>query len=153
MKAQAEQLRIMSETMTSSGFDQRQSNAVIESVALAMETFAVTPEVLEARLEKQTKDILTVVKARDDDINALKSGMVNLQADMANLQTIVANLQTNVANLQANVTSLQTNMVELQTGMLGFQRSMFRLMITVMAILLATVLGLFSTLATQLLPP
>ena len=146
MKAQAEQLRIMSETMTSSGFNQRQSNAVIESVALAMETFAVTPEVLEARLEKQTKEILTVVKARDDDINALKSGMVNLQASMANLQT-------NVANLQANVTSLQANMMDLQTGMLGFQRSMFRLMITVMAILLATVLGLFGTLATQLLPP
>ena len=146
MKAQAEQLRIMSETMTSSGFNQRQSNAVIESVALAMETFAVTPEVLEARLEKQTKEILTVVKARDDDINALKSGMVNLQANMGNLQTIVA-------NLQANVTSLQANMMDLQTGMLGFQRSMFRLMITVMAILLATVLGLFGTLATQLLPP
>ena len=146
MKAQAEQLRIMSETMTSSGFNQRRSNAVIESVAFAMETFAVTPEVLEARLEKQTKEILTVVKARDDDINALKSGMVNLQASMANLQT-------NVANLQANVTSLQANMMDLQTGMLGFQRSMFRLMITVMAILLATVLGLFGTLATQLLPP
>ena len=146
MKAQAEQLRIMSETMISSGFNQRQSNAVIESVALAMETFAVTPEVLEARLEKQTKEILTVVKARDDDINALKSGMVNLQANMGNLQTIVA-------NLQANVTGLQANMMDLQTGMLSFQRSMFRLMITVMAILLATVLGLFGTLATQLLPP
>ncbi len=125
MKAQAEQLRIMSETMTSSGFDQRQSNAVIESVALAMETFAVTPEVLETRLEKQTEHILTIVRVQGDDIKALKTDMANLQ----------------------------TGMLNLQTGMLNHQRSMFRLMIAVMAIQIGTILGLFGTFSAQFPPP
>lgn len=125
MKTQADQLRIMSQTLESSGFSQRQSNAVIESVALAMETFAVTPEVLETRLARHTEQILSIVRAQGEDIKALQRDMGNLQA----------------------------NMLSIQTSMLNHQRSMFRIMVATMSILLATTLGLFGTLATQMPSP
>ena len=47
MKTQTEQLQHMSQTPTSAVFTRRQSNAVIEFVALAMQTFAIAPEMLD----------------------------------------------------------------------------------------------------------
>ncbi len=127
MKAQVNQLQNMSETLESSGFSRHQSDAVIESVALAMETFAVTPEILETRLKEHTEQILKVIRGRDEDIN---------------------DLQTNMRHLQTNMGNLQTAMLNLQNSMLTLQRSVFRMMIAIMTTLIATALALFGTLAT-----
>ena len=86
MKAQVDQLNTMSETLETSGFTPRQSNAVIESVALAMETFAVTPKLLEERLEKHTEQILQVVRAQGQDIKDLQTKMLDHQRSMLDHQ-------------------------------------------------------------------
>ena len=63
MEAQIEQLQLMSQTLESSGFSPQQSNAVIKSVALAMQTFAVTPEVLDQVLDRRLGQLKTELKA------------------------------------------------------------------------------------------
>ena len=86
MKAQVDQLNHMSETLESSGFTTRQSNAVIQSVALAMETFAVTPKLLEERLQKHTEQILEVVRSQGQDIKDLQTSMLDHQRSMLDHQ-------------------------------------------------------------------
>lgn len=56
MEAQAETILRMSETLESSELTRDQSVAVIESVALAMKAFSVTPEMLDDRLAKQSQE-------------------------------------------------------------------------------------------------
>lgn len=56
MEAQAETILRMSETLESSELTREQSVAVIESVALALKTFSVTPEMLDDRLAKQSQE-------------------------------------------------------------------------------------------------
>ena len=46
----------MSETLEGSELTREHSVAVIESVALAMKTFSVTPEMLDDRLSKQSRE-------------------------------------------------------------------------------------------------
>ena len=53
MQSEAEAILEMSETLESANFTRDQSDAFIQSVALAVNTFAVTPKVLDDRLEKQ----------------------------------------------------------------------------------------------------
>ena len=87
MKAQVDQLNTMSETLESSGFTPRQSNAVIESVALAMETFAVTPKLLEERLERHTEQILRVIRAQGESIKVQGEAIKDLQRSVKPLGT------------------------------------------------------------------
>ena len=53
MQSEAEAILEMSETLESANFTRDQSDAFIQSMALAMNTFAVTPKILDDRLEKQ----------------------------------------------------------------------------------------------------
>ena len=96
MKAQTNQLQKMSQTLESSGFTPRQSNAVIESVALAMQTFAVTPEVLDQVLDQridkvmdaikeQGKDLRGAIKERDNDIKDLRAEVKEQGKDIKDL--------------------------------------------------------------------
>ena len=62
METQIEQVQLMSQTLESSGFSPQQSNAVIKSVALAMQTFAVTPEVLDQVLDRRLGQLKTELK-------------------------------------------------------------------------------------------
>ena len=55
MQAEAETILKMSETLEGANFTSDQSKAFIESVALSMKTFAVTPELLDGRLDKHKK--------------------------------------------------------------------------------------------------
>lgn len=69
MEAGVDTIRKMSETLKSSGFTRSQSDAFIESMALAIKTFAVTPEVLDDRLaglRKEFKEMLSEQKLQTD---------------------------------------------------------------------------------------
>ena len=82
LKAQVRQIETMSETLISAGFSKEKSNAVITSIALAMETFAVTPEVLDERIEK----VMTVVRAQGEDIRELKLDVADIKENMLRLE-------------------------------------------------------------------
>ena len=82
MKAHVEQIEVMSETLESAGFSKEKSNAVIKSIALAMETFAVTPEMLDARIER----VMEVVRAQGRDIQELKVDVADLKQSMLRLE-------------------------------------------------------------------
>ena len=57
MEPQVEALQHMSETLESSGFSRKQSTAVVKSVARAMQTFSVTPEILETHFSKHRDEV------------------------------------------------------------------------------------------------
>ena len=82
MKAHVEQIEVMSETLESAGFSKEKSNAVIKSIALAMETFAVTPEMLDERIDR----VMEVVRAQGRDIQELKVDVADLKQSMLRLE-------------------------------------------------------------------
>ena len=73
MQAEAETIQKMSETLESANFNRDQSDAFIQSMALAMKTFAVTPELLDNRLAKQQESIDEL----KDTMHDLKRSLLN----------------------------------------------------------------------------
>ena len=71
MEAQAETILKMSETLERSELARDQSVAVIESVALAMKTFSVAPEMLDDRLAKQSQELSQEWNKRFDETQEL----------------------------------------------------------------------------------
>jgi len=130
MKAQAEQLAKMSETLESSGFSRTQSNAVIESVALAMETFGVTPEIL------------------DDRIDGLREEM---NAQFASQGEDIKDLRKTVNRLERNMLDFQERMLEFQQRMIEFQRSTIRYMLAFLVLMLGAVVAMFGAIFSQFL--
>ena len=129
MKAQAKQLAIMSETLESSGFSRPQSNAVIESVALAMETFAVTPEILDARIDGLRDEMNAQFAAQGERIEA--------QGEE------IKSLSKSVGRFDARMSALEQSMLE-------FQRSMMRFMLAFLVLMLGAVVGMFGAIVSQL---
>ena len=122
MKAQVEQLAEMSHTLESTGFNRPQSNAVIESVALAMETFAVTPEILDDRIDGLRQEMNAQFAAQGEEIK----------------------------DLRKSVNRLEQNMLEFQQSMLEFQRGTIRYMLAFLVLMLGAVVGMFGTMFSQL---
>ena len=71
MKAQVEAVQRMTETLESSGIPRRQATAMVESVAQAMETFSVTPEILEAQFAKHRDEVSRVFSDHKGQMLAL----------------------------------------------------------------------------------
>ena len=59
----------MSETLESANFTRDQSDAFIQSTALAMKTFAVTPDLLDDRLDSLRREWKQDLKESKDDTN------------------------------------------------------------------------------------
>ena len=77
MQSEAEAILEMSETLESANFTRDQSDAFIQSVALAMKTFAVTPQVLDDRLEKQRREWREDLAEQKNTIEELKRSLLN----------------------------------------------------------------------------
>ncbi len=82
MQPEAQTIIEMSETLQSANFTKHQSDAVIESVALAMQTFAVTPKLLDDRLAKLREEWKQDLKGHKDDINARLDDIQDLQRSL-----------------------------------------------------------------------
>ena len=143
MKAQAEQIAKMSETLESAGFNRPQSNAVIESVALAMETFAVTPEMLDARIDGLRDEMNARFAAQDKKINSLSKSVVRLEDK-------VDRLEDKVDRLKSNISAIDQRMLEFQQRMIEFQRSAIRYMLAFLVLMLGAVVAMFGTVFSQL---
>lgn len=125
MKTQVEQIAKMSHTLESAGFNRPQSNAVIESVALAMETFAVTPEILDDRIDGLREEMNAQFAAQGEQIN----------------------------DLRKSVNRLEQNMLEFQQTMVGFQQGTIRYMLAFLVLMLGAVVGMFGAMFSQLFVP
>ena len=143
MKAQAEQLAKMSETLESSGFNRPQSNAVIQSVALAIEAFAVTPEMLDARIDGLRDEMNARFAAQDKKINDLSKSVVRLEDKVDRLDDGVNRLGDKVDRLEANISAIDQRMIE-------FQRSTIRYMLAFLVLMLGAVVAMFGTVFSQL---
>ena len=75
MQAEAETIHKMAETLESANFTRDQSDAFIQSVALAMKTFAVTPEVLDDRLGQLRRQWKQDFKEHKEDSNRRFDGL------------------------------------------------------------------------------
>ena len=132
MKTQVEQLAKMSHTLESAGFNRPQSNAVIESVALAMETFAVTPEILDDRIDGLRQEMNTQFVAQGEEIKGLRKS---------------------VSRLEQNMLEFQQTMAGFQQDMVGFQRGTIRYMLAFLVLMLGAVVGMFGAMFSQLFVP
>lgn len=153
LKAQLDRLNAMSETLESSGFSPQQSNAVIESVALAMETFAVTPEVLDQRIEKVLEEMRNQFASQNELFktqNELISGNTEL---FKTLSQIVNGHGDEIKGLKQSVSRLEQTMLEMQENMVGHQRSMFRIMMVFVVLMLTSTMGIFGTFLGQFVIP
>ena len=137
MKAHAEQLAKMSETLESSGFSRTQSNAVIESVAMAMETFAVTPEMLDERIDGLRDEMNAQFAAQGKEIK--------------NLSKCVGRIEERVDRLEAKISAIDQRMMEFQQRMIEFQRSTIRYMLAFLVLMLGAVVGMFGAIFSQFL--
>ena len=91
MQAEAETIHKMSETLESANFTRDQSDAFIQSIALAMKTFAVTPEILDARLAEHKKDTNQRFDNLDKQLGEQKKTVDELKISMHELQRNVMN--------------------------------------------------------------
>lgn len=132
MKTQVEQIAKMSHTLESAGFNRPQSNAVIESVALAMETFAVTPEILDERIDGLRQEMNAQFAAQGEEIKDLRKS---------------------VNRLEQNMLEFQQTMAGFQQDMLGFQRGTIRYMLAFLVLMLGAVVGMFGAMFSQLFVP
>ena len=146
MKAQVEQLAEMSETLESAGFSRPKSNAVIESVAMAMETFAVTPELLDDRIGG--------LRSRfDNRFNELESrfnsriGRLDSRIDRFREETNkqFAAQAEDIKDLRQSVKRLEQAMFELKDTMFEFKNTLVRYMVGFTLLMLSAVAGVFGT--------
>ena len=100
MKTQVEQIAKMSHTLESAGFNRPQSNAVIESVALAMETFAVTPEILDERIDGLRQEMNAQFAAQGEEIKDLRKSVNRLEQNMLEVQRSMLEFQQTMAGFQ-----------------------------------------------------
>ena len=146
MKTQVEQIAKMSHTLESAGFNRPQSNAVIESVALAMETFAVTPEILDDRIDGLRQEMNAQFAAQGEEIKDLRKSVNRLEQNMLEIQRSMLEFQQNMAGFQQD-------MVGFQQDMLGFQRGTIRYMLAFLVLMLGAVVGMFGAMFSQLFVP
>ena len=126
----------MSETLESSGFGRPKSNAVIESVALAMETFAVKPEILDARIDGLRDEMNARFAAQDAEIEILGKSVVRIV--------------DKVDRFDARMSAIEQSTFGFQQRMIEFQRSTIRYMLAFLVLMLGAVVGMFGTFLTQL---
>ena len=85
MKNQVDQIKIMSNTLERSGFTEGQPAAIIETVTLAMETFGVTPEILDDRINRVMdfvrEQIADVKTERKKQFGELRAQIADVQAE------------------------------------------------------------------------
>ena len=103
----------MSNTLERSGFTEGQPAAIIETVVLAMETFGVTPEILDERLDKvmdfireQIAEVKAEGKEQVGDVKA--QGKQQFEIIMAQIKTWGDNMKS----LQQSVDGLKEGMLD-----------------------------------------
>ena len=153
MKAQVEQLAEMSHTLESTGFSRPQSNAVIESVALAMQTFAVTPEILDERISGLREEMNARFAAQDKAIEDLRKSADRLDDRVSGLEIKVDRLDDRVSGLEIKVDRLDAKISAIEQSMLEFQRTMMRYMLAFLVLMLGAVVGMFGAMFSQLFVP
>ena len=127
MESQLETLLDMSQTLEGSGFSRSKSDALITSMAIAMETFTITPAMLDERIDK----VLDAFKKSNEGIRALRGsmskafekdeGIKGLRGDVKNLRTSMIDgfekSDEGIKGLRGDVKNLRTSMID------GFEKS------------------------------
>ncbi len=118
----------MSETLESANFTRDQSHAFIRSVALAMGTFAVTPELLDDRLNKLRGEWKRDLKEHKDDSNERFD-----------------NLDEQFAEQKKTVEELKDTVYELKDSMHDLKRSLLHYLLGFTLVILAGLMGTLGT--------
>ena len=128
MKVQVEAVQRMTETLESSGIPRRQATAMVESVAQAMETFSVTPEILEAQFAKHRDEVSRVFSDHKGEMLALfsdhKDEMLALFSD--HKDGMKALFSEHKADTSRRFDKVEEELGELRKDMHSLQRSMTR---------------------------
>ena len=139
MHEEVETIREMSETLESANFGRDQSDAFIQSVALAMKTFAVTPKVLDDRLGELRREWKQDFSEYKSESNQRLDRMDNR---LDQQQGAIDELKDSVGGLKDSIDGLKDTTHSLQRSLLGY----------LLGFTLVILAGLLGTLG-ALLPP
>ena len=76
MKQAVREIESMTEGLESAGFDRRQSNAMIQAIANAIDKFAMTPERMREALERNNDILMERMEKRMDERFALQNQLM-----------------------------------------------------------------------------
>ena len=93
----------MSETLESVNFTRDQSDAFIQSMALAMKTFAVTPEILDSRLAEHRKDSNRRFDTLDQRLEEHKGDSNQRLDEIPKLRDAIDDLRNSMQELHRSV--------------------------------------------------
>ena len=146
MQAEAETIHKMAETLESANFTRDQSDAVIQSVALAMKTFAVTPDVLDDRLGKLRREWKQDFKEHKEDSNRRFDG---LDARLGEHKNDSNQRFNNLDKLLDEIPKLRDSIDELKNTTHELQRSLLQYLLGFTLVILAGLLGALGFLLTS----
>ena len=138
MQAEAETIQKTSETLESANFTRDQSDAFIQSMALAMKTFAVTPEFLDDRLGKLRREWKQDLKEHKEDSNRRFDG---LDARLGGHKNDSNQRFNNLDKRLDEIPKLRDSIDELKNSMHEFQRSLLQYFLGFTLVILAGLLG------------
>ena len=105
MREEIEATEEMTETLRSAGFEEDQSKAFIRSMARAVETFAVTPEML----DRKFREFFDKIKPELRQIPVLT-------ADVQELKNLYAHQQESIKQLQESQQDIKEILADMRTG-------------------------------------
>ncbi len=151
MQAESQTLFEMSETFESANFTRDQSDAFIRSVALAMSTFAVTPKLLDDRLDKLRRELLREwqkdLTAHQDNSNQRFEQLdVRLAEHKAESNRRFDNLDQQFAEQKKTFEELKDTVYELKDSMHDLKRSLLSYLLGFTLVILAGLMGALGTL-------
>ena len=146
MQAEAETIHKMAETLESANFTRDQSDAFIQSVALAMKTFAVTPEVLDDRLGKLRREWKQDFKEHKEDSNRRFDG---LDARLGEHKNDSNQRFNNLDKRLDEIPKLRDSIDELKNTTHELQRSLLQYLLGFTLVILAGLLGALGFLLTS----
>ena len=151
MNPQVEAVQSMSETLESAGFSRKQSTAVVKSVARAMQTFSVTPEVLETHFSRHRGEVSRMFSDHKDEMLALfTSHKDETQQALSDHKSEMKQLfAEHKADTNRRFDNVDEELRDLRNDMHAFQRSMTRLFWGFALLVLGTALTALVTLLAQ----
>ncbi len=146
MHAEAETIHKMSETLESANFTRDESDAFIQSVALAMKTFAVTPQVLDDRLEKLRRELRREWK---EDLVEVNKNFTEVNNKFAEVNRKFAEVNDKFGEVNKQFGEVNKSLAEQKNTIDDLKRSLLSYLLGFALVTFASLMGMLAAILTS----
>lgn len=111
MQAELEAILKMSDTLESANFTGDQSDALMQSMALAMRTFAVTPEILDERLDNLRREWKQDLKGVNHRLDGIETRLDGIETRLAKQEKSTEGLKKDIEQLKVSMNRLERSLL------------------------------------------